>query len=440
MSRIIRIAHLARVEGHGGITIEVERRRVKRAHFDVFEGLRLVEGLLRGRQWMDVSQIVSRICSICSVGHALTSIKATEAAFGITPSWETTQLRNLMFHGESIESHALHVFLLAAPDYLGYPSAIAMAEDYPDTVAVGLRLKKLGNLIQETVGGRAIHPVNAVVGGFGRAMRRDELLRMRDALLEGLRDSEAAVDFVATLAPAETQRGELLCAALRPGTGYGYYDGDKVIFRDGEDRPVTANTFREVIREEAVAHSNAKHSRLDGRAFMVGALARLTVNGAALGPRAAAAMGRMGLTLPSLDPLDNNRAQTVELVQDIDAALTIIQQLLDSGTGGEVAGHVEPRAGSGVAVTEAPRGLLLHSYEYDEDGSIVAADVITPTALNAAHLEESLARQVEQSRAIDDGALRRDLEMIARAYDPCISCSVHLVRLDDRSTGEGPGS
>jgi sulfhydrogenase subunit alpha len=428
VTRTIRVEHLARVEGHGGITVELAGDRVVRAHFDVFEGMRLIEGLLRGRHWSDVAPVVSRICSICSAAHALTSIKATETAFGLTPTPQTRRLRELLFRGESIESHALHLFLLAAPDYLGYAGAAAMAADHPSTVALGLRLKKLGNAILETIGGRAVHPVNAVVGGFGRLPTGAELVQLDRALRAGLQDLDAAIDVFAALPAADICHDPTTYAALRPPLGYGYYDGDEVVFRNGRSRSVRADRFRDAAAEFTVEHSNARHSRFGGEPFMVGALARLSVNADRLGERAAAAMERLGLRLPSADPMDNNRAQVVELVHDVETAAALVERMLADGLAPEPPIPVEPRAGTGTVLTEAPRGLLLHSYTYDVQGLVVAADVITPTALNAASLEARFGRAVEQSLHRDDATLTHRLEMIARAYDPCISCSVHLVR------------
>jgi sulfhydrogenase subunit alpha len=429
MSRVIRVEHLARVEGHGGITVELDGSRVGAVRFDVFEGLRLLEGLVKGRSYEDVSPIVSRICAICSVAHALTSIKATEAAFGVTPTPQTERLRELLFRGENIESHALHLFLLAAPDYLGYPSGPAMAADHPEVVALALRLKKLGNLVQEVIGGRAIHPVNAIPGGFGALPTTDDLARLRDALEQGVVDCRAAIDFLKTLPPAEFSSSDTVFAALEPAAGYGYWTGDRVVFLAGGERSsVPAERLRQVVREQAVPHSHAKHSTRDGRPFMVGALARVTLFGNRLCPAAGEVARELGLELPSRNPMDNNAAQAVELVHDVEQALALVSDLLAAGLRAEEPVPVVPRAGRATVITEAPRGLLLHSYAYDEGGRIVAADVITPTAFNAASVEDHFRAVVTADPAADDAALTRKLEMVARAYDPCISCSVHLIR------------
>jgi sulfhydrogenase subunit alpha len=429
MSRTIVIDHLARVEGHGGVTVELDGEAVRQVRFDIFEGARLLETAVRGRRYNEVAPVASRICAICSAAHALTSLKATEQAFGVAVSPQTELLRELLCRGENIASHALHLFLLAAPDYLGVPDAAALAGRHPEAVLLGLRLKKLGNRIQEVIGGRAVHPVNAVVGGFARLPSEDDLVALHAGLRQGLADSEAAVDLIASLAPAETCRASPRLVALLSPDGYGYYAGQEVaVADDGARVRLPAAGYRTWLRECAVEHSHAKHSAVNGSPFMVGALARVLLRRERLSPRGAAALGKLGLKYPPASPLDNNKAQAVELVVDVEQALKDVQALLGRGLAPEPAVAVEPREGAGAAATEAPRGLLVHSYSYDRRGRLVAADVITPTAMNAASVEEHLRRTVERSPDAGDEALRRRLEMVVRAYDPCISCAVHLVR------------
>jgi sulfhydrogenase subunit alpha len=429
MSGTIVIEHLARVEGHGGITVELEGDAVSNVRFDVFEGARLLEPLLRGKHYDEVASTLSRICAICSVAHTLTSLKATENAFDVHVSPQTELLRELMFRGESIESHALHLFLLAAPDYLNYPSAIAMATDKPAAVLLGLRLKKLGNLIQETVGGRAIHPVNAVPGGFGKPPSVDQLIELRSGLMQGMTDSDAMIDVMASLPAADFCHSDTVYAALRSPNLDSYYSGDEVMaVSDGNRAIVHAADYKSLTNEQSLPHSHAKHSNFRGKPFMVGSLARLTVNPRRLTGRLAVAMKRLKFQLPADNPMDNNKAQALELISDVERALEIIEQLLRAGVKDERPVPIHPRASTGTAITEAPRGLLIHSYTYDAEGRIAAADVITPTALNAASMELHFRRAVEQCAEREEAAISKRLQMIARAYDPCISCSVHLVR------------
>jgi sulfhydrogenase subunit alpha len=423
------IDHLARVEGHGGITVELEGDAVTDVRFDVFEGARLLEGLVRGRRYDEIAPIVSRICAICSAAHSLTSLKATENAFGVQVSPQTDLLRELLMRGESIESHALHLFFLAVPDYLDCPSAIAVAAEHPAAVMLGLRLKRLGNLIQETIGGRAIHPVNAVPGGFGRVPSADKLIAIRGALIEVIPDAEAMLDLIASLPAAGFCHTPTAFAALDSPDSDRYYAGDQLTIVSGGDRAtIPAAGYRSLTNEKPVAHSHAKHSTFHDKPFMVGSLARLTVNPGRVAERSTTASGKLKFSVPSDNPMDNNKAQAVELVNDLGLALDMVERLIHDGVKDEGCVPITPRAGTGVGITEAPRGLLVHSYTYDEQGCVVAADVITPTAMNAASLEQHLRKTVEQSAERDDATLKKKLQMIARAYDPCISCSVHLIR------------
>jgi len=273
------IEHLARVEGHGGITVELEGRTIGKVRFDVFEGARLLESLVRGKRYDEVAPILSRICSICSAAHSLTSLKATENAFGVKISPQAELLRELLYLGESIESHALHIFLLAVPDYLDFPSAIALAADKPDAVLLGLRLKKLGNLIQETIGGRAVHPVNVVPGGFGSTPTLDQLIELRNALAEGMKATNAVIELVGSLPPADFCHCETAYAALLSPNRGSYYAGDEVVVASNGNRStLQAADYRKLANEQSVLHSHAKHSSFHGKPFMVGSLARLTVN------------------------------------------------------------------------------------------------------------------------------------------------------------------
>jgi sulfhydrogenase subunit alpha len=429
MSTKIQVEHLARVEGHGGITVELEDGAIAAVRFDIFEGARLLEGLVRGRSYEDVSQILSRICSICSVAHSLTSLKATENAFGLKVNPQTDLLRDLLYRGESIQSHALHLFCLALPDYLDYPSVTALAADHLEAVKLGLRMKKLGNSIQETIGGRAVHPVNAIVGGFGKLPSLDSLVALRNALIQGVADCETAIKLFASLPATDFCHTETVFAALCSPGNHGYYLGEEItVLSNGQRQSVPAAGYRSLSNEKAVPGSHAKHSSFNGKPFMVGSLARLSTNPQGLSARASWAMSELGLRLPSDNPMDNNKAQAVELVHDIHSALEIVDRLLRDGLKEDRCVPVRPTAGTGTGVTEAPRGLLIHSYTYDDEGRITAADVITPTALNAASIENHFHHTVAQSADKDVPALRKKLEMVARAYDPCISCSVHLVQ------------
>ena len=429
MTRTIVVNELARVEGHGGIEVQLKGDEVAAVKFNVFEGQRLLETLLNGRHYADVAPTISRICAICSAAHFVTSLQATEAAFGTTVTEQTQQLRELLFRGENIESHALHVFLLAAPDYLGYPAATDMARDHAEVVKLGLELKQLGNAIQEIIGGRAVQPVNPVLGGFGKLPTPAQLVELRNRLAAAVGRVPLMLDFVAALPAAHGCDADTIFGALTPAE-YSYATRANVQFLDNAQRiDFEPADYRLFTNEQTIRHSNAKHSTYRNQPFMVGALARLTLNGSRLSGMAVDALERLGLRLPSGEPLDNNKAQVIELIFDLEWCLHTIQRFIDGGLQPEAPVPIVPRPGTGTSITEAPRGLLVHSYTYHEDYRIAAADIITPTAMNAASIERHFRYAVEQSADKSDAVLTRRLEMIARAYDPCISCSVHMVRL-----------
>jgi sulfhydrogenase subunit alpha len=428
--RLTLVEELARVEGNGGITVELEGEKVSNVEFNIFEGPRAIEAIIRGRPAADIAGIVCRICAICAGVHYVTSLKATEAAFGTRVTETTDLLRDLFVRAGNIESHALHVFMLAAPDYLDYPGATAMAADHPGEVKLALRLKKLGNTLQEIVGGRAVHPVNPVLGGFGTVPRAEALIAARDELVWALDALPAALEFVAALPATEVCDAGNAYAALVMPDRYGYFHGDEieVVREDGTRERMAGREYRNLTNEYVRAHSFAKHSAFEGQPFAVGALSRLMVNGALVNGSGQTAMKRLGLQLPSHTPLDNNLAQAIELAIDLQLALETIDNLLAGALVPQAPVVIKPRAGTGTGVTEAPRGILVHSYTYNEDGRIVAADVITPTAMNAASIERHFQFAASQHGPGTDAALTKKLEMIVRAYDPCISCSVHLVR------------
>ncbi len=425
MTRTITLDHLARIEGHAGITVTLEGTEIERVEFDVFEGIRLFEGLLQGRSYLDVPGIVSRICAICSHGHTITALAALERALAIEVSAQTRRLRDLAFQGASIESHALHVFCLALPDFLDHPSVISLAAEHPEAVATALRLKKLGNTIQEVTGGRAVHPVNYVIGGFGKLPSVDQLLLLRDNLEAGLEDCEKAIALLRQVPVPAFVDEPIRCAALDPEDD-AFFFGRTVRISDGTVIPV--EEYRSLTNERTVGYSHAKHSAHDGRSFMVGALARLTLHGDRIGGRARDVWQELGPRVPCRNIVMNNLAQVVELVYSVEHALDLVNGFLITGIAAEPPAAYRARAGKGTAATEVPRGTLYHHYELDSIGQVVAADVITPTAQNFANAEDQLRATVRDAGDVDEETLRHRLEMVARAYDPCVSCSVHVMR------------
>ncbi len=431
MTRTISVDHLTRVEGHGGITVVLEGNEISKVELDVFEGIRLFEGLVRGRAIEDVTQIVSRICAICSHGHSVTSLHALENALGITVTPQTRRLRDLAYQGANIESHALHVFILALPDLMGHSSVISLAGVIPDAVKIALRLKKLGNTIQEVIGGRAIHPINYVIGGFGKVPSTDELVSLRAQVKDGIEDCKQALEVLKGVPVPDFVSEPIRCAAVAP-EDEAFFFGESMEILDGGTRTrIPVREYRKFTNEHLVSYSHAKHSLFNGKSYMVGSLPRLTLNGNRITGLARKAMEELHLTIPCANIVMNNIAQVVELVYSLEHALHLLNVLLDTGIAPEKPVSSPVRACTGAAATEVPRGTLFYSYQIDAQGRIMSADVITPTAQNLSNAEDQLRATVKQGlgAGASDSTIEQRLAIVARAYDPCISCSVHVVRV-----------
>ncbi|HEX5042999.1 MAG TPA: Ni/Fe hydrogenase subunit alpha [Candidatus Polarisedimenticolaceae bacterium] len=424
MSRTIEVEHLGRVEGHGAFTVVLDGPQVARVEFRVFEGLRLFERLVLGHRFDEVPAIVSRVCSICSHAHAIAAVTAVEDALGVAVSPRAARLRELALHGGNIESHALHVFALALPDFLRLPGLAELAREQPAAALLGLRLKKLGNTIQETVGGRAVHPVTYVPGGFSAEPSAEALEELHGLLTAALDDCERAVTVWSAVPLPHTGRAPIRCAALVT-LGEDFLRGNALRLSDGGTFPVRA--YRELTGEFAVPHAHAKHAAQNGLPYMLGALARMTINGLPPG-RAGEAAARLGFRVPNQDVLTNDLAQVVEIVRSVERARTLVAELLEDAPGSAPAVPVQARSGEGIAAIEAPRGILFHRYVLDGEGRVTDADVITPTGQNLGHAEERLRLTASTLASLPDGELTLRLEAVCRAYDPCLSCSVHVVR------------
>jgi sulfhydrogenase subunit alpha len=432
-ARTITIPHLGRVEGHGGIFVKIVGDTVHEVNMDIYEGSRYYEALLRGKHFLEVQGIITRVCAICSASHTVAALTAIEKALGIEPPDRIHRLRGLLLLGATIESHALHVFALALPDFLGYDSVIGMAAKFPNEVTFALKLKQLGNRIQELIGGRAVHPINTLVGGFGKLPSKGDLRAIRDELAAVIDPLMKTVDLVRTLEVPEWGTEPTIYVALRPyDKSYFRFRGVSICTSRGEEYPL--DRYRDVVREFTVEHSHAKHAALaSGESYMVGALARLKLWGDRFVGRAREAFEILFPEGVKDNILLNNWAQLVELVHCIERGVEVCDLLLDMPETGSEMVDYEVRAGRGVGAIEVPRGTLFHEYEIDDDGRVVSANVITPTAQNLANTERDLRAAVEVllrrgGKAAETDRLRTSLEMVARAYDPCISCSVHVVR------------
>lgn len=433
MTRPITVPHLARVEGHGRIKVEIADGKVTDVRFNIFESPRFFEAVVRGRRYDEIPEMVCRICAICSAGHKVTSLMAVERAAGIRVSKQTELLRELYYHGMFIESHVLHLYFLALPDYLGYGSVVELAPKYQKEVSSALAMKKLGNRIQELVSGRPVHGPNAVVGGFGKVPSEGDLRAVRQELENLFPAAQAAVHLFSQLDYPEFTRAFTVFFAVKPSGDLFSYFGDSIACSTGDEIPL--DNYQVVCDERVLAHSTAKHSYSKGEPFMVGALARVNLFHRMLTPVAKSLLRKIGWSLPSNNTLHNNLAQAVEVVYSFERAMQIIDTLLKEGVTQEE--PVRPAADAfkrdggarGIAATEVPRGTLYHDYVFDEEGRLTWANVVTPTAQNAANVERDLRNCAQSTIHKDDEEIRLCLEMVARAYDPCISCSAHLIEL-----------
>jgi sulfhydrogenase subunit alpha len=421
-SRQLQVSSLARVEGEGALQVVVENGTVTSAQLQIYEPPRFFEALLRGRQHTEVTDITSRICGICPVAYQTSAWNAIEDACDVTVDESIAALRRLLYCGEWISSHALHIYLLHAPDFLGYPDAIALATDHRELVERGLALKKAGNAILERVGGRAIHPVNTRIGGFYRAPTAAEFAPLAEQLRHALDDALATVAWVAAFEFPDLELDHELLAVHEPWR-YAIETGQLATSSGSNFAP---SEFEAHVVEHQVQHSTALHARLDGQPYLTGPLARYTLNYPQLSPIARQAAAAAGLGPSCRNPFRSIVVRAVETVYAVDEALRVIADY----TRPELPGvEVSPRAGVGHGVSEAPRGLLYHRYELDADGLIRSASIVPPTSQNQAAIEDDLRRVVAAHLSLDDSALTALCERTIRNYDPCISCSAHFLEL-----------
>jgi sulfhydrogenase subunit alpha len=418
----VNLHHVTRVEGHGNIVIDVKGGRLDTCRFDVVETPRFFEAMLRGRPYQDASHITSRICGICAVGHATTSLRATENALGIIPSEQTVLLRKLNFLGEILDSHVLHVMMLVAPDLLGVGSVIPLARTAPTVVARALRMKKLAGDLCRAICGRHTHPLSLTVGGFAHFPTLDELSDLRTRLDAMRGDVDDTVELLSSLTFPEFQRDTEYLALYRPEE-YAFIDGD---LRSSDGGTWPATEYRQLTNEHVVPHSSAKHASHSRESYMVGALARFNLNHEQLCPAATLAAQALGLKAKCTNPYFNTVAQLVEIVHATHEAIGIIDSLLKRGILIEEPIRPKQLSGEGVGVCEVPRGTLFHRYVIDQ-GLITSADCVIPTGQNLANIEADMRALVPEILDEPREEIVLKLEMLVRAYDPCISCSTHLV-------------
>jgi coenzyme F420-reducing hydrogenase alpha subunit len=420
----IDIHHITRVEGHGNIVVDVINGELKKCNLEVTETPRFFEKMLLGRPFEDASHITSRICGICAVGHATTSLRATETALGVEPSAQTKLLRRLNFLGEILDSHILHVYMLVAPDFLNVGSVIPLASTAPDVVLRALRMKKLAGDLCKIICGRHTHPIAMTVGGFTHFPTMAQLYEMRERFFETWIDVDATIELFQTLPIPDFNR-ETEYIALRNEAYYGFIDGD-IVSTDGGQWPL--GEYKTITNETILPHSSAKHCSNQRESYMVGALARYKLNHDLLYPKAVNAANALGLDSSCVNPYMNSVAQVVEIVHCIAEGEELIDQLLEREVAWEEPVKPQTLTGEGVGACEVPRGVLFHHYQI-EDGRISGANCIIPTNQNVANVEADMRALVPTLLELPQEEIAHRLEMLVRAYDPCISCSTHLLEV-----------
>jgi coenzyme F420-reducing hydrogenase alpha subunit len=420
--RKVEIHHLTRVEGHGNITIRIKDGKLMEARWEVVETPRFFEAILVGKKWENAPWLCGRICGICSIGHTLASIRAVERAFGLEAAPAVGKFRLLLKHMETLQSHILHLCFLVAPDFLGTGSVLPLIASHPETVKLAARLKNLANRACDLIGGRRLHPTRTVVGGFTMYPEHGELAALQAELVAARTDLATLVELFGGFAVPDFKR-ETEFVSLKGEERYPFLGGD-LISSDGVARG--EDDYLAMTNEYCVEQSTSKWSRLSRPSFAVGALARLNNSFSLLTPAARAVAERFGLAPVNYNPFMNNVAQLVECVQVVEDSFLLIEELL-AAPWGEPRQVVTPQAGRGVAAVEVPRGILYHCYDFDGEGRITKADCVIPTSQNHANIQHDLVALVAELAAAGkgDAEIERLAAMLVRAYDPCISCSVH---------------
>ena len=421
----IKIPILARVEGEGALNLEIKDNRIEKLQLRIYESPRLFEKFLEGRGYEELLDLVARICGICPVAYQMSAAHAVESLFGVNPGPWVREMRRLFYCGEWLESHNLHIHFLAAPDFFGYSSALAMAKDYPEVIKRGMRLQGLGNSIMRLLGARSVHPVGACIGGFFRAPTYKEVVTLLNSLREGLQDAEALIRWAATLPlPKSASQQDFICVALQHPLEYPMNEGN---ITSDKGLNITAAEFEQYFQEYQVPYSTALQCTLQGKDYLVGPLARVNLNYHHLPENIKGIIKETGIHFPSKNMYHSIVARAIEVCYGIMEAIRILESYQLPA---QSFIHVQPKAGIGFSCTEAPRGILWHRYEITEAGMIKSADIVSPTSQNQYRIEEDLRLSLEHDGLNrSDDILRLQSEMIIRNYDPCISCSTHFLDL-----------
>lgn len=429
------VHYLTRVEGHGNIVVDVKDGRLAKCEFQVIESPRFFESMLVGRSIWEAQHITSRICGICACGHSLASVKAGEDALGIKPSEETILLRKLLLYAEALDSHILHIYVLVAPDLLGVKSIMPLIKTDKPIVEMALRMKRMSDYAGEVLAGRHIHPISFVIGGLTQMPSQDGLEKLYKLMLDSRKDTEETLKIFKKLKFPEFQRPTQYMS-LASDEEYAFYDGDLVV--NGGSKTKVRN-YKQLFTETVVDYSRAKIATINNKPYAVGSLSRFNNNFEKLNKKAKAAAAELGLKAPCHNPYLNTVAQLVEWVHCLEESIIIMERILkndldekkivvSSWPKRSEIGKIKYKPNTGIACVEVPRGSLFHEYTIDDSGHITQANCVIPTNQNMGNLEEDMRQLVPQvlgKKTQEEITL--DMEMLARSYDPCISCSTHLL-------------
>ncbi len=426
----INVHHITRVEGHGNIVVNAQNGKIEKVQWQVPEAPRFFEAMVRGRSYEDIQIIVSRICGICSITHSFAATKAVEDAMGITVSPQTDVIRRLLHHSEQLQSQILHIGYLAAPDFFAAPSVVPLVAKAPDAVKTIIRAHRVANAWSELIGGRTTHPVTIKPGGFTKIPTEKEFRQLQETLKETLKDLSTIAGVVLSVAgniPKFQRDTEYVSLKQTNPSAYTFYHGD-IISNDSKGKTTPIKDWHKVANEYVVAQSTAKWAKWHRDAYAVGALARFNNNAELLTDGAKKVAKMFSLEKLCCNPFMNTVAQLVETVHVVETSIQMIDELLTKGLKTEKV-KTTPKAGKGEGCVEAPRGILFHEYEFDKKGNCLAADICIPTNQNHANIQKDFEKLVPEIINEGEDAVRLKMEMLVRAYDPCISCSTHMLNV-----------
>ena len=426
----VNVHHITRVEGHGNIYVNIEDGKVEKCEWSIPEAPRFFEAMVVGRSWSELHHITSRICGICSIGHSLASLKATESAMGIAISEQDLKLRKLALHAENLQSHILHLGFLVLPDLLGVGSVIPLTSTKLDEVKIVLQLHRTANEMSNLICGRTTHPQRLIPGGFSKIPSIKELTTVRKKLQDSIPNLQAVAELISSLAgKLPNFKRETEYIALSDPGEYALYDG-KLASSDTDSAPV--KEYLSFTNEYIVPQSTAKWAKHVRDSYMVGALARLNINYKRLSPMAQKTAEKFNLLPMNYNPYMNNIAQLVEVVHSVEDSIRLINELEAAGLQTQPDYNkpdIKVKAGTGVGAVEVPRGILFHDYTYNDKGICTKANCIIPTNQNHGNIQQDMNTLVPQIADKTQKEIELTLEMLVRAYDPCISCSTHVTKI-----------